>query len=128
MQFGWPVESVLSVDEHDRIEERRYSLTADLSPLAAAEFEDSTALRGKEVRLLRSNAGFYFLTGKGFKHVYVFSPGAAELTLEGKIPVSNVGLINPALNQRPPYVELLDGPEFRRNLTPSSVAEEGGTP
>jgi hypothetical protein len=125
VQFGWPVESVLTVDEQDRIEDRRYSIVAGVAPIAAEEFQDSTALRGKEIRLLRSDAGFYFITGKRFKHVYVFSPGEHRLTLEGSISVSERGLNNPAMNQRPPYVELLDGGDFRVNLTPTAVVKEG---
>jgi len=127
VQFGWPVESVLTVDPQNRIEDRRYSMVADLTSLAAEEFEDSTALRGKEVRLLRSDDGFYFITGKGFKHVYVFAPGEGELVLEASIPVSERGLANPAMNQRPPYVELLDGATLRVKLSHTSVVEEGGT-
>lgn len=125
VHFGWPVESVLTVNDQNRIEERRYSIVADLTPLADEEFEDSTALRGKEIRLLRGETGYYFITGKGFKHVYVFTPAEGELTLVTKIAVSESGLATPAMNQRPPYVELLDGREIRLLLTPSGVAEEG---
>ena len=125
VHFGWPVESVLTVNEQNRIEDRRYSIVADLTPLAAEEFEDSTALRGKEIRLLRGDTGYYFLTGKSFRHVYVFSPDEGELALRTKIVVSERGLISPAMNQRPPYVELLDGSETRMRLTPTGVAEEG---
>jgi len=127
VHFGWPVESVLTVNEQSRIEERRYSIVADLTPLAAEEFGDSTALRGKEIRLLRGDTGYYFVTGKGFKHVYVFSLAEGELALTTTIPVSERGLASPAMNQRPPYVELLDGKEMRLLLTPSGVTEEGDT-
>ena len=87
------------------------------------EFQDSTALRGAKLRLLRSNEGYYFLTGPRFKHVYVFAPGAAALSLNKAILVAEGGLKNPALNQRPPYVELLDGEGFRRLLTNDDIAE-----
>ena len=128
VQFGWPVESVLTVNDQNRVEDRRYSLVVDVSPLATEEFQDSTALRGKEIRLLRSNAGYYFVTGKSFKHVYVFAPGEHELTLQASILVSENGLHDPAMNQRPPYVELLDGGTLRLKLTSTSVVEEGETP
>jgi hypothetical protein len=108
VDFGWPVESVLTVSEENRIEDRRYSLLFDVTPLAFAEFQDSSALRGKELRLLRSSQGWYFMTSRGFKNVYVFTQHASELSLESVIEVSTRGLQNPALNQRPPYVELVD--------------------
>jgi len=124
VQFGWPVESVLTVDPQNRIEDRRYSMVADLTSLAAEEFEDSTALRGKEVRLLRSDDGFYFITGKGFKHVYVFEQGSHELSLMRQIQVSQTPLKAPALNQRPPHVELIDGAGLRLLLTSGGIFEE----
>jgi hypothetical protein len=123
VDFGWPVESVVTVNTANKIEDLRYSVSAWVGGLAQEEFQDSTALRGAKLRLLRSSEGYYFLTGPKFKHIYVFSPGPSSLALNKAIPVSEGGLRNPALNQRPPYVELLDGDNVHLLLTSDDIVE-----
>ena len=123
VDFGWPVESVLPVSNAHTIEEGRYGISCSVANVAREEFQDSTALRGVKLRLLRNGEGFYFLTGPRFKHVYVFKPGPHELSLKSSIEVSKTALQNPALNQRPPYVELVDGDMFKIMLTSDEIAE-----
>ncbi|MBP1691042.1 MAG: hypothetical protein H6Q32_394, partial [Bacteroidetes bacterium] len=79
--FAWPVESVLAVNSMNMIEDGRYALVVNVTPLAIAEFQDSTALWGTTLRLIRNAQGYYFVTGPRFKHVYVFRPG--DGTLDG---------------------------------------------
>ena len=123
VDYGWPVESVVTVSPANSIEEVRYGLRSGVGAVAREEFQDSTALKGTSLRLLRSAEGYYFLTGARFKHVYVFTPGPSTLVLNRAIPVAEGGLKNPALNQRPPYVELVDGESFRRLLTSDDIVE-----
>ena len=123
VDFGWPVESVVTVSSVNKIEDLRYSVSAWVAGLTQEEFQDSTALRGAKLRLLRSSEGYYFLTGPRFKHVYVFSPGPSSLILNKSIPVAEGGLRNPALNQRTPYVEVVDGDNFHILLTSDDIVE-----
>jgi len=123
VDFGWPVESVVTVSSVNKIEDLRYSVSAWVAGLAQEEFQDSTALHGAKLRLLRSSEGYYFLTGPRFKHVYVFSPGPSSLILNKSIPVAEGGLRNPALNQRTPYVEVVDGDNFHVLLTSDDIVE-----
>jgi hypothetical protein len=123
VNFGWPVESVVTVNNANVFEDVRYAVSAGVGKLALEEFQDSTALRGAQLRLLRNTEGYYFLTGPRFKSVYVFEPGESSLSLSTAIAVSETGLRNPALNQRPPYVELIDGDNVRILLTSSDKAE-----
>jgi hypothetical protein len=123
VDFGWPVESVQTVSSSNRIEDVRYALSMSAASLATEEFEDSTALIGREVRILRSRDGLYFITGPRFRSVYVFAPSTGELSLTNKLEVSPTGMNNPALNQRSPFVELLDGTSFRRMLTGDEIIE-----
>ncbi len=125
VDYGWPVESVTTVSPANMITEGRYSLSFSVAPIAQEEFQDTTALRGSQIRILRDQEGYYFLTGPKFKHVYVFKPGRHELKEEKIIEISQTGLQNPALNLRPPYVELLDGDSFRRIMDRSGIIEEG---
>jgi hypothetical protein len=122
-RFGWPVESVLPVGEDNVVVDGRYGLQFSVEAIAQEEFESPGALRGKEIRLLRSIEGYYFLTAKRFKHVYVLESGELELTLQTRILVAEQGLLDPALNQRAPYIELLDGGKVVR-LTSDGIVEE----
>ena len=124
VDYSWPVESVLKVNQQNTVEEGRYAISMRMTNLALEEFQDSTALIGTSVRLLRSEEGYYFITGPKFKNVYVFTPGASELNLKSKIQVSETGLKSPAMNQRSPYVEVVDGKNWKRLLTSDSIVEE----
>ncbi len=124
VDYGWPVESVLNVKENNTVSEGRYAISFNVAPLAEKEFEDPNALKGKEIRLLRSNEGMYYITGPNFKYVYVMTPQASELKLRNKFEVSKTGLKKPALNQRDPYVELLDGSDLRLLMTSDELLEE----
>ncbi len=122
VRYAWPVESVLTVGNDNIVEDGRHALKFSVAAIAEKEFADSTSLRGKEIRLLRNNEGFYFLTGKKFKNVYVLSSGTATLHVKSQIGVAPKGLDDPALNQRLPYVELLDGKTIIK-LTEDEIVE-----
>jgi hypothetical protein len=123
VRYGWPVESVLPVGDDNMIQDERYGIRFMVTAIAQEEFESPGALRGKEIRLIQSAEGLYFITAKRFKHVYVLRPGESELKLENSILVAEHGLQDPAFNQRPPFVELLDGGKVIR-LTADGIAEE----
>ena len=106
--YSWPIENVLKVDNKGFIEEQRYSFTLKVKALFYEEFKDSTNFSGKEIRLIRDKVGFYYITGKGFKNVYVFTPEESSMCQENKILISETGLVSPAFNQKSPNIELLD--------------------
>jgi hypothetical protein len=124
VDYSWPVESVLKVSQNNTVAEGRYAISIRVANLAIEEFQDSAALVGASLRLIRSEEGYYFITGPKFKNVYVFTPGASELNLKSTIQISETGLKSPALNQRPPYVEVVDGKALRMLLTSDSIVEE----
>lgn len=123
VNFGWPVESHLTVTPSNTVEEVRYAIAFSVVPLALAEFGDSTALSGASLRILRNPEGFYFVAGPGFKHVYIFASSAGSLVQHAALEVSATGLSDPAFNLRPPYVELVDGGATSRFLTSSAIVE-----
>lgn len=123
VDFGWPVESVVAVGDDNMVLDKRYSITFPTSALAMEEFENPDALKGAKLRVLRNQEGYYFVTGPKFRHVYVFGPGEGMLGQEEKILVSETGLNDPALNNRPPNVELVDGDTFKKVLTSSGILE-----
>jgi len=121
--YGWPVEVVETVNPANMVVADRYGLTLSLSKIAENEFQDSSALKGTQIRLLRNTEGCYFITGPRFKNVYVFHPDNSRLVKESIIAVSESGLKNPAFNLRPPYVELVDN-GIRKLLSSSDIVEE----
>ncbi len=127
VDFGWPVESALAVDSHNVVNDGRYAVSFNVAPIALEEFDDSTALRGTSLRLLRSVEGYYFVTGARFRHVYVFAPGPNELTLNSSINIfpetDQRQLVHPAMNQRGMYIELIDG-KLKLRLDADGIIEE----
>jgi hypothetical protein len=123
-QFAWPVESVLTVTPSNWVDDGKRSVAFSVAGIALEEFADSSSLKGKQVRVIQNLEGYYFVTGKQFRHVYVFAPAPSALHLEAKIEVAPGGLKEPAMNQRPPYIELLDGTAAPRKLAASGIVEE----
>ena len=122
--FSWPLESILPVDDKGNISEDRYSLEVNTAGMFFEEFQDSLSYKSKEVRMIRDNQGFYFLTSTNFKNVYVFKVDEGKLVQENKIFISEFGLQTPAFNQRDPYIELVDGTN-KMSLTHKGI--EGGS-
>jgi len=109
VDFAWPIESVLRVDNDGFVKEERYTLSFNAKPLFFEETSDSTAYLDKDVRIIRDTKGYYFVTSKNFKNVYVFEGINGEMKLNNKIEISEKeGLNNPVFNQRIPYIELVD--------------------
>ena len=105
--FAWPVESVISVDENGKVSDDRYSISFDAKSLFFEETKDSSAYEGKKIRMLRDINGYYFITADNFKNVYVFQMDNGSMVLHKKILISETGIVNAALNQRAPYIELI---------------------
>lgn len=122
--FSWPLESVLPVDDNGNISDDRYSVEVNTVGMFFEEFQDSLSYKDKEIRMIRDNQGFYFMTSSNFKNVYVFKADEGKLVQENKIFISEFGLQSPAFNQRNPYIELVDGTN-KMNLTHKGV--EGGS-
>ena len=108
-EFGWPIESVLKIDDKGVVKDDRYSLSFNTKALFFDETQDSMAYSGKSLRMIRSSEGFYFMTAENFKNVYVFSTDKNAFSLVNKLQINEASLKNPVFNQRPPFVELIDG-------------------
>ncbi len=108
--FSWPVENALKIDSKGFVTEKRYSITLNVKPLFYEEFADSNSYDGKEIRMIRDKSGMYYITGTGFKNVYLFMPVQGGLKMEDKLAVSDsTALQSPAFNQKTSDIELVDG-------------------
>lgn len=108
-EFSWPIESVQKIDKDGIVKEDRYSFSFNTKALFAEEMQDSMAYQGKDLRIIRNKDGYYFITSKEFKNVYIFQQAEASLELKEKVLVNENGLNNPYFNQRDPFIELIDG-------------------
>jgi hypothetical protein len=109
VDFSWPIESVLKVDDDGFVKEDRYSFSFNSINLFLEETGDSLSYINKEIRIIRDMNSYYYITSKNFKHVYVFTNSEGALSLSKKILISEAGISNPAFNQRQPYIELING-------------------
>jgi hypothetical protein len=122
-EFAWPVESVSKIDDQGFIVDEQYCLSLNVKELLFAETQDSVNIVNVELRIIRDGKGYYFMTAAKFKHVYVFEQIEGGLKLTNKILVAQNGLEDPALNQRPPYIQLLNDQDPPVLLTKEGVLE-----
>ncbi len=107
--FSWPVESVIRVSDNGMAKEERYALSFNAKPLYFEETGDSLAYLDRDLRVIRDTLGYYYITGNKFKNVYVFTMGDGAFNLYDKFQISETGMTDPVFNQRPPYIELIEG-------------------
>ncbi|MBL1214742.1 MAG: hypothetical protein HND52_15395 [Ignavibacteriae bacterium] len=106
VNFAWPIESVYEVDSTGIIQEPRYAFEFNALPLFIEE--DSLSMtESRNLRIIRDEKGYYFITAERFNHVFVFSSGESSFILENKILIDENGINSPAFNQRAPLIELI---------------------
>lgn len=108
VNYAHQVESVLEPNEEGQVSDSRYGISFNILPFQFQEMEDSSSVLVEQVRLIRNNRGYYFITANGFNNVYVMEPIESGLKLKEKITISESGLIKPAFNLRSPFVQLVD--------------------
>ena len=121
--FSWPVEVVLKPDAKGNVQEARYQISFNVKALLFEELQDSVNVTKHALHILRDNAGFYFITAKSFKNVYVFAQGDGMLKLEKKILINEKGLEAPAFNQKTPYIYLIN--ENKESEAPIILTKDG---
>jgi hypothetical protein len=127
VNYSQQVESVLIPTEYGEITDSRYGLSFNILPFQYEEMQDSNSVQIDNVRLIRNQNGFYFITANGFNNVYVMKPIKNGLKLKEKIAVSENGLIKPAFNLRSPYVQLIDLETSEKySLNEKGIKKEGG--
>ncbi|MDP1677250.1 MAG: hypothetical protein Q8L88_10345 [Bacteroidota bacterium] len=126
--FSWAAEEIVAVGAKGMVDAKRYSVAFTVTPLLAKEFAaDSAAAQStNEVRIIRDKAGFYYLTGKKFKSVYVLAQSDGALAVSNTIVISSEkAMDDPKFDQKDSYIELWNGKE-KFQLTKSGVTPVGG--
>ena len=123
VDFSWPIEVTLKPDAKGNVHESRYQVSFNVKALLFEELQDSAAVTKHTFHILRDQAGYFFIIAKGFKNLYVFGQGDGVLKLEKKIFISEKGLEAPALNQKTPYVHLIN--EDKENAAPVVLTKDG---
>lgn len=108
VNYSQPIETVLIPDKNGVVQDVQHGLQFNVLPLQYAELQDTSSVKIDEVRMIRGQEGYYYITATDFKHVYVMTPEKNKLVLEKKLKVNEQGLSEPAFNQRSSYIELLN--------------------
>lgn len=103
VDYSQPIESVLTPDSEEMIQDHRFAIKFSIAPLLESEGVSSV----DEIRLIRNRAGYYFITANGFNNVYVFEVAENELKINNIIEITEDGLRRPAFNQRETHIELV---------------------
>jgi len=126
--FAWQADEILAINSNGMVSAKQYSVAFTVTPLLAKEFAtDSAALKNtNEVRLIRDKAGFYYLTGKKFKNVYVLAQSEGALAVSNTIAISvEKAMDDPKFDQKDTYIELWNGSE-KYQLTKGGSVLMGG--
>jgi hypothetical protein len=107
VNYAHQIESVLTPDENGTVNDVRHGISFNVQPFQKKEFGENDSTQIQEVRLIRNQEGFYFITANGFKNVYVMEPESGSLKLKNKIKVSETAISEPAFNMRDGIVQLV---------------------
>lgn len=108
VDYSQSIESVLEPDEDGVINDQKNGLKFNIKPIQFAETQDTSSVTTKQVRYIRGQEGYYYLTAPNYKHVYVMAPEKGKLKLEKKMKVTEDGVEEPAFNQRMTYIQLIN--------------------
>jgi hypothetical protein len=106
--FSWPIEIAAAPDVHGTVQISRYQVSFNCKLLLFEELQDSVNVTKHVLHVIRDQKGYYFVTAKDFKNVYVFNQDEGALKLEKKIQISENGLEAPAFNQKGLLVQLVN--------------------
>lgn len=126
--FAWQADEILEINSKGMVIAKQYSVAFTVTPLLAKEFAtDSMAAKNtNEVRLIRDKAGFYYLTGKKFKNVYVLAQSDGALAVSNTIVIyAEKAMDDPKFDQKESYIELWNGKE-KFQLTKGGATVLGG--
>ncbi|MFW6347167.1 MAG: hypothetical protein ACOC2C_00985 [Cyclonatronaceae bacterium] len=116
VDFAQPLEEQLQPNVQGEVVGERSGISFSVLPMLENEGLSLDEFGGTPVNIIQNHQGFYFVTAAGFRNVYVMETNENELKSTAIIEIGEERLENPALNQRNPFIQLVDG-EMAVNLT-----------
>lgn len=108
VDYSQSIESVLTPNDEGMVADVQNGLKFNIKPLQYAETQDTSSITTSEVRYIRGQEGYYYITAPNYEHVYVMLPEKNKLKLKNKLTVLEGGLDQPAFNQRVSHIQLLN--------------------
>lgn len=108
VDYSQSIESVLQPDEDGIITDVKHGLTFNIKPIQYAETQDTSSVTTKQVRYIRGQEGYYYITAPNYKNVYVMAPEKGKLVLKETLKATDKGIAKPAFNQRMTHIQLLN--------------------
>lgn len=108
VNYAHQLETVMIPDAEGQVTDQRHGIAFNVTPFAQEEWGEDTEQSINEIRMIRDDEGFYYITSAGFSNVYIMSPEKGKMKLKKKFKVSDSGLSEPAFNYRSDHIELVD--------------------
>lgn len=108
VDYSQSIESVLQPDEEGTVKDIKHGLTFNIKPIQYAETQDTSSVTTNQVRYIRGQEGYYYITAPNYKNVYVMAPEKGKLVLKETLKTSKDGISKPAFNQRMTHIQLLN--------------------
>ncbi len=127
--FSWPADEIAEIGPKGMTTVKDYSnFVFNIAPLLAKEFAADSMLAKsvKEVHIICDKAGYYYVTGKKFKNVYVLEQSEGALSLKNTLIISaDKSLEEPVFDQNESFI-LLHNKNEKFQLTKGGVQPAGG--
>ena len=108
VDYSQSIESVLQPDEDGTVKDLKHGLTFNIKPIQYAETQDTSSVTTNQVRDIRGQEGYYYITAPNYKNVYVMAPEKGKLVLKETLKTTDEGIAKPAFNQRMTHIQLVN--------------------
>lgn len=108
VDYAQSIESVLTPNEQGVVNDVEHGIEFSILPLQFEETQDTSSVTVEQVRYIRGQEGYYYITASGFQNVYIMTPEEGQLVLNEQVLASEQGIASPALNQRGSFIQLVD--------------------
>ncbi len=108
VDYSQSIESVLQPDDDGTVTDPQHGITFNIKPIQYAETQDTSSVTTNQVRYIRGQEGYYYITAPDYKNVYVMAPEKGKLVLKETLKVTDNGITKPAFNQRMTHIQLLN--------------------
>ncbi|NIT61251.1 MAG: hypothetical protein GWN00_35120, partial [Aliifodinibius sp.] len=88
VDYSQSIESVLQPDDEGTVTDPQHGITFNIKPIQYAETQDTSSVTTNQVRYIRGQEGYYYITAPDYKNVYVMAPEKGKLVLKETLKVT----------------------------------------